>query len=312
MSALLVHFGIIVDLDNEQSRRLAHNLAQYVHCRAQGKVGSGFDVAAAVFGSMIYTRFNPKVLSGLMKDSGPLYPVLKPSNPNWDQKIQHFSLPPLTRLLLADVDAGSDTPSLVGQVLRWRTDEPDDASLLWTELDNINRQFVRTLSDLSECYEQNKEHYIAAVNHLASLRPTEWPLPAPPLSPEEITIASKFYSAHCTSQTVRQKMREMGEVSDVPIEPPSQTLLLDTCTNLAGVIGGGVPGAGGYDAIWLLVCDPPQIQPDIVLPATRVEGVWSTYQALDVSPLSAVVGANGLRVENLDDVPGLKEAARLA
>jgi phosphomevalonate kinase len=37
-------------------------------------------------------------------------------------------------------------------------------------------------------------------------------------------------------------MREMGELAGVPIEPPEQTKLLDTCVSLPGVIGGGVPG----------------------------------------------------------------------
>ena len=52
-------------------RKLAHNLAQYVHCLAQGKVGSGFDVAAAVFGSQLYTRFDPAVLAPIMTDVRP-------------------------------------------------------------------------------------------------------------------------------------------------------------------------------------------------------------------------------------------------
>ena len=81
-------------------------------------------------------------------------------------------------------------------------------------------------------------------------------------------------------------MREMGKLAGVPIEPPEQTALLDTCVSVAGVIGGGVPGAGGYDAIWLLVCDPPNCAAE-ELPATRVERVWSTYTGLDVSPLLA-------------------------
>ena len=37
-------------------------------------------------------------------------------------------------------------------------------------------------------------------------------------------------------------MREMGTLAGVPIEPPEQTALLDACTSVAGVIGGGVPG----------------------------------------------------------------------
>lgn len=70
VSALLLHFSAIsaekfADTHDE-GRQLAHNLAQFVHCYAQGKVGSGFDVSAAVFGSQIYTRFEPAVLESLM------------------------------------------------------------------------------------------------------------------------------------------------------------------------------------------------------------------------------------------------------
>jgi len=70
-AALLVHFGVItresiIGDGHEDSRRLAHNLAQFVHCLAQGKVGSGFDVSSAVFGSQVYTRFDPGVIQPLL------------------------------------------------------------------------------------------------------------------------------------------------------------------------------------------------------------------------------------------------------
>lgn len=72
VSALLVQLSVISaisltdDTSDNEERRLAHNLAQYIHCLAQGKVGSGFDVSAAVFGSHIYTRFDPSVLQQAM------------------------------------------------------------------------------------------------------------------------------------------------------------------------------------------------------------------------------------------------------
>jgi phosphomevalonate kinase len=37
---------------DSEDRRVAHNLAQLVHAVAQGKIGSGFDVAAAVYGTL--------------------------------------------------------------------------------------------------------------------------------------------------------------------------------------------------------------------------------------------------------------------
>lgn len=43
-------------------------------------------------------------------------------------------------------------------------------------------------------------------------------------------------------QAIRAKMRQMGVLAGVPIEPPEQTKLLDVCVSQAGVIGGGVPG----------------------------------------------------------------------
>ena len=39
-----------------------HRVAQLAHCSAQGKIGSGFDISSAVFGSHRYRRFSPKFL----------------------------------------------------------------------------------------------------------------------------------------------------------------------------------------------------------------------------------------------------------
>lgn len=74
VSALLLKFGLVskegfAKLDS-RDRVLAHNTAQLVHCLAQGKVGSGFDVSAAVFGSHVYTRFDPNVLTPVMNTTG--------------------------------------------------------------------------------------------------------------------------------------------------------------------------------------------------------------------------------------------------
>jgi len=50
--------GLRPDLED---RRVVHNLAQLVHANAQGKIGSGFDVAAAVYGmtlSIVVAKIN--------------------------------------------------------------------------------------------------------------------------------------------------------------------------------------------------------------------------------------------------------------
>ncbi|KAG7449525.1 phosphomevalonate kinase [Guyanagaster necrorhizus] len=312
VSALLLHLGAIPpssfsDLGSD-GRRLAHNLAQYVHCLAQGKVGSGFDVSSAVFGSHIYTRFAPDVLNDLMSDdstSTPLLPVLSPLNDAWNYRVQPFQLPPLTRIMLADVDAGSDTPSLVGKVLKWRNQDSERANTLWTALDQLNQSLAQTLIQISNLYTKDPQSYESAVKYISSLNHFQW-LANPDAPPEEMPVISTFYAAHTISESIREKMREMGSLADVPIEPEEQTTLLDTCISQAGVIGGGVPGAGGYDAVWLLVLDPVDPSPDQP-PRLRVEHVWETYST--VSPLSTVESlAKGARVEVLEHIKGLKEA----
>lgn len=70
VGALLIHLNAVdaenISDVNDKGLRLIHNVAQYIHCLAQGKVGSGFDVASAIFGSHVYTRFNPAVIKPLM------------------------------------------------------------------------------------------------------------------------------------------------------------------------------------------------------------------------------------------------------
>ncbi|KAG9116828.1 phosphomevalonate kinase, partial [Ceratobasidium sp. 392] len=74
VSALLLHFGAVPHDSLSQGckdstgRELAHNVSQYVHCLAQGKVGSGFDVCAAAFGTHQYKRFDPSVIADIMQN----------------------------------------------------------------------------------------------------------------------------------------------------------------------------------------------------------------------------------------------------
>lgn len=69
-----------------------------------------------------------------------------------------------------------------------------------------------------------------------------------------------------------------------------------------------VLAAGGYDAIWVLVCDPIDCYPD-QRPSERIERLWSVYSDSNVCPLmGGESAAKGTHIETLDNVPGLKEA----
>ena len=96
--------------------------------------------------------------------------TLAPTNSAWTQKVLPLKLPPYTRLLLADVAAGSDTPSLVGNVLKWRKENPEAANDLWTSLDGENNEFGRILSSLSVEQEKNAAVYEEVANYLSSMQ----------------------------------------------------------------------------------------------------------------------------------------------
>jgi phosphomevalonate kinase len=96
--------------------------------------------------------------------------TLASTNPEWTQKVASFRLPPCTRLLLADVAVGSDTPSLVGNVLKWRQANPQVANDLWTSLDAENKEFGGILNGLSADWQKNTALYEEVANYLSSMQ----------------------------------------------------------------------------------------------------------------------------------------------
>ncbi|RXK37041.1 phosphomevalonate kinase [Tremella mesenterica] len=297
-----MHAAKIGNLQGTPALDTIHSLAQFCHCLAQGKVGSGFDVSSAIYGSHIYTRFSPSLLKPLMSDLPPPGPDLMAhlDPKNWDQKVQAARLPKGIRMLLADVDAGTDTPSFVGKVLQWRTDKAEEAKELWTRLSDTNTRLEGMLARLigmedEEVYKEGSTMKQRDVRQLIQdlLFETASTLSVSPFHFVTALRADK--------KEIRSLMREMSEKSGVPIEPLEQTRLLDTCSSSPGVLGGGVPGAGGYDAIVLLVLDHPEV-------IRRVEDIWEGWTEMSVCPLSARQSDGGLRVEDVDQVPGLKQA----
>lgn len=229
---------------------LIHNLAQAAHCAAQGKVGSGFDVAAAVFGACLYRRFSPSILESIGDSSAngfserlrlcvdDLNPGLK-----WDVEISSHAvqIPKSLLLLMCDVDCGSETPGMVRKVLAWRKERPAEAELLWNAIQQGSDELCQSLVRLSQLQGIDDSGVKELKDILA---------------------------------TIRSFVRDMSAKSDVPIEPAIITELLDFCTATPGVIGGVAPGAGGYDAIALLV----QNDTEVVRALETKLGTWKASQ----------------------------------
>ncbi|KAK3398447.1 ribosomal protein S5 domain 2-type protein [Sordaria brevicollis] len=264
-ASLLSHYldDSLFDLATDEGKRVLHNLAQAAHCAAQGKVGSGFDVAAAVYGSSLYRRFSPSILSSLPEAGKPsfsakLFSVVngKEAESQWDTEVvkDAVSLPKGVAVRMCDVDCGSQTVGMVKQVLAWRSSQPEAAKELWDELQRRNEMLASVLKE-------GKTEEIRPAVH-----------------------------------AIRELVRKMGTESGVPIEPDSQKELLDALEeNVEGVYSGVVPGAGGFDALALLVKDDEET-------TKRLEEFlkgWSEKKGGKVKLMEVSGEMEGARKENL-------------
>ena len=172
----------------------------------------------------MYRRFSPSILSSLGEPGTPGFSnrvkdIVEDKEGRWDTEVSKAgaNIPTGMALVMCDVDCGSNTPSMVKKVLAWRASDPTGSKTLFEELQKCNE-------------------------HLGKLL-TATPTPS-------LLVFEKAFAE------IRTRIRVMGDKSGVPIEPREQTELLDAVTvAVEGVAGGVVPGAGGYDAIVLLVRD---------------------------------------------------------
>ncbi|KAG0164849.1 phosphomevalonate kinase [Apophysomyces sp. BC1034] len=295
VAALFLHFGGVNSVQNDKDRLLIHNVAQFVHCFAQGKVGSGFDVSSAVWGSHHYRRFNPAILSPVMEEHVEpklLLDTLAYDNKSWDNNVVHFKLPFGFELMLADIDAGSHTPTLVGKVLAWRKAQPEEADALWGELGERNSKVEQHFRDLESTHTDDPATYEDAIRQCAQLKASQWSS-----INSQNSVVQKMVALVNDFGRVRELLRKMSRLSGVPIEPEEQTRLLDACMEVEGTIMAGVPGAGGYDAIFCIVLS------DVA--KRNVRRVWAEWAELSTGPLLAKEDSNGVTSVASDSVRGL-------
>eukprot|EP00588_Corethron_pennatum_P012416 CAMPEP_0194274634 /NCGR_PEP_ID=MMETSP0169-20130528/7669_1 /TAXON_ID=218684 /ORGANISM="Corethron pennatum, Strain L29A3" /LENGTH=403 /DNA_ID=CAMNT_0039017885 /DNA_START=75 /DNA_END=1282 /DNA_ORIENTATION=- len=175
-AAALPHADGTAPPDATAGRTRAHNLAQLCHTLAQGKVGSGFDVSAAAYGSQAYVRLSPGCLAGVLASESAPSPAevhaCVTDGARWDTAVAPLVLPPGVGLLLADVRGGSETPSMVRRVLAWRRDGGPEATQLWDGLVRTNRAVHATLARLASFLDG--EEGAASIRTLSALDPSGW------------------------------------------------------------------------------------------------------------------------------------------
>lgn len=261
VASLLIHLGVVSRDLSDEDLALLHNAAQLAHCAAQGKVGSGFDVSSAVWGSQVFRRFDPMALEALLQEVpaigvegsevsqqcdlvflargahrrryvsrsavhqptdirsvpdllshlDPRHVLWQPSplsaaeassgatkidgshptayeglyyapanldsnNASEETSVPSIprpaplELPPRIEMLLADVDAGSNTPSLVGKVMEWRKKKPEWAKQLYNVLATSNQSLADALLSLKITHDTDAAQYHEVLDKAAEIR----------------------------------------------------------------------------------------------------------------------------------------------
>mmetsp|Transcript_1012 Transcript_1012/g.1113 ORF Transcript_1012/g.1113 Transcript_1012/m.1113 type:complete len:557 (-) Transcript_1012:189-1859(-) len=285
VGALLQWFGVIRlgYRHGEEDRRIVHNLAQLAHAVAQGKIGSGFDVSAAVYGTQVYKRFSAESLNICLNNasSSVIFNTVN-NNTLWTQQIDPFSLPPSFDLVMGDVCGGSSSTSMAKAVLKWRAEKPVDAEIIWSKLGDVNKDIHKLFQQLTIAHQIDPKGYDDVLSRVAETTSVQWGRQRLSQTPKKDKngIVTDLSTLKALFHTARELLRDMGIQAGVEIEPAQQTILADKTESLPGVLCAGVPGAGGNDAIFAITLSTAARR--------RVEAVWSEWGVVEGDVMSGV------------------------
>ncbi|CAB4252684.1 similar to Saccharomyces cerevisiae YMR220W ERG8 Phosphomevalonate kinase [Maudiozyma barnettii] len=240
-----------LDVSSIKYQHTIHNLAQIAHCQAQGKIGSGFDVAAATYGSIIYRRFLPEIISQLPElsvDNFERYHnALKDvvDTCNWKMIASPTNLPKGFKLIMGDVNTGSETVKLVQKVKKWYANNQPHSLDVYNCIDENNMKIIQLCKTLDSLSKTDTVYYSQLLEGLYNGYT------------DDFKELKEFKHAFLT---IRKNFRLISKESGADIEPSIQTELLDNCIQIKGVLAGVVPGAGGFDAISLIASENTDIE----------------------------------------------------
>jgi phosphomevalonate kinase len=281
---------------------LAHNVAQAAHCQAQGKIGSGFDVASAFFGSQHYIRFSRTNLDVIMTsyasykaDNKQILSFLDSLKVNIGEKWlketpPSIALPRGLTMILGECGKDMNTPTSVKQVLDWAAKNTEASDELFAKLSANNLFIIETMKLLTRESLEHVESYDAALNACKKYVWREWQDKVEPSQTRNFLTA--LQSAF---KLQRGMMKQLGMNANTPVEPDEITRVLDKTEEIEGVLATGAPGAGGYDAVFTILIDSSITE--------RVESAWLDDQELPMSCMLTEESSEGASIKRYISSP---------
>ncbi|MFH1106633.1 MAG: hypothetical protein V1787_01945 [Candidatus Micrarchaeota archaeon] len=248
VAAILAEFGLPV----EKNLDCVHKLSQLAHSKAQGSVGSGFDVSAACYGTIAYSRFSPEIIGRAEEDF-----AIAVGSP-WNFRIHPEGLPQGFEVAAAFTGKSAPTTSLARKVLAFDRRDHRRFAVLMDELNSQNEKAVLFLENLRDLQEKHPGVYGKIAGYLANGRNQ----PAALKIGDELAYFREFKAAFAGG---RRLTKRLGELSGAPIEPDALTALIEE-SERNGAFCCKLPGAGGGDSIAALCLGRAQKR--------RLEAFW--------------------------------------
>lgn len=124
----------------------------------------------------------------------------------WDHRVAPLALPHRFHMVLGEVDAGSNTPSMVSQVLKWKAANPEQgfdscyrlltgaAQTLWQTLDEANQKVTECFSGLGQLFASDATAYNDALDIWLSSKASNHTPPSSSATATSAVLAELFES----------------------------------------------------------------------------------------------------------------------
>ena len=178
---------------------------------------------------------------------------------------------------------------------KWKSERDEEARPLVQALTIANREICEFITELNVLAQDSEGQYAKGLEYCRAHRTHEW-------AASDHLVVQKFHQLHSAFRSARVLLRTMGEKAGADVEPPCQTALIDATERIPGVLNAGVPGAGGVDAIFVLLLTPTAREDVERLWADWVDPSTSGPRIVYVCPLllsAAAAELSGIRVESL-------------
>ncbi|MHA1542299.1 MAG: mevalonate kinase family protein [Candidatus Hodarchaeales archaeon] len=141
VSAVLQLHGISFNKISE--KEVVFKLSIISHYFGQGKIGSGFDVAASTFGGvLVYKRFDPEWLHKNLQS----HTLLEVVNMDWPLlKYEKLELPSDLYMMVGFTGTSASTKKLVSQMKLFKEEDPDSYFMIISRISDVTDQLIEAI-----------------------------------------------------------------------------------------------------------------------------------------------------------------------